>query len=338
MTTPIGETTTTRETNLASVRLESDNVITLEPRKLFEIKTPDGQITDDGKSEIQHFLYYKEMLPKLPSDFDWIWTTNRGTFPKRVQSFYYKEHKLKLTTDQISELGNMARRHSSNGETYILDFTNRFDWSSGDFGDGGSCFWGDRSGAREMLESNGAYAVRGFKRKYPIESEILDYGNVRGYARAWLAPVGTNLFVLFNGYGENALTFARLLALKWNCSYKRIELYNNGDSDGTLYINGSNFVIGQHSVIQSIESHDFGWRDVQSSREFCPACEGYYHEDNGIYCESEDVTVCSDCATRCEDCRNWFSDNIDDRSRFNYATLCNGCYESRIENESEVTI
>jgi len=308
-------------------------ITVLEP---FVLKTPDGDISEEGVEDIQRWARHQS-LPEIPITFDWLWITKRGTLPKRLQSFYYKEHGKKLSPDQISEIGNLGRRHSSDGKSFVLDFTNRFDWRAGDFGDGGSCFWGDRSNAREMLTDNGAFAVRAFRYRSNIGDDLLSYDNLRGYARAWLVEITKGAFVVFNGYGESALQFARLLALLWKCSYKSIGLTNNGDDGGTLYINGSNYAVGRVELISHIETHDFGWDELDRSP-VCPNCGDEYDDDDGMFAEDYGGTVCADCASHCEDCECNYVRGV--RVRDDGAWRCNACEEAnqeRAEMESEVS-
>lgn len=273
-------------------------IVTLAP---FTLETPAGGITERGMTELESYLI-NNGFGCLPSDFEPVWCTKRGTLPKRVQNHLFKTYKTKLTVEQISAIGNIAKAHTSEGKSYIMDFTKRINWQDGDFGDGGSCFWGDKHEAKSMLEEN-AYAVRAFRFR-TLGVTDLKYHNLRGYARAWLAPIGEQRFIVFNGYGETALTFARLLSMLWKRTYKKISLTNNGDDGGTLWINGQNYVIGTHEQIQAITHHDLGWDEPQRRRQ-CGMCEEYFDEDDGVgalnrYGYTE--TVCSDCAQHCEVC------------------------------------
>ena len=113
----------------------------------FTVTTPDGLVSEEGVRELQYYLV-GQSLPVLPSDFEPIWTTKRGTLPKRLASHFYKTASVKLSPVQVSDLGNIARRHSSDAQTYHCDFTKTIDWRAGDFGDHGSCAWGDKAGMK----------------------------------------------------------------------------------------------------------------------------------------------------------------------------------------------
>lgn len=291
--------------------------------KRFTIKTPDGEIAEYGICLTKSYLKLQG-LPPLPEDFEWIWVTRRGTLPKRVQSFYHKQHAVRLTPEQVSELGNVARAHcGSASKEYTLDFTNRITWEAGEFGDYGSCYWGNNAQAKDMLHENGAFAVRGWKSKKPDDDQSFD-----GYARAWLVPIGQNRLVVFNGYGETSLTFARLLALKFSCSYKAISLRNNGSDGGMLYINTGCYVVGAWEQIQGFEKHDFGWDEPEEDTTIeCAECECVIEADDAIRASGPTgyrVSVCGDCANFCNGCEDYYvaETTYDEQNDQSYCEAC----------------
>jgi len=319
-------------------KIEEPFSIKIEYGKPFTLKTPEGEISAAGKREINLYLS-NNILPHPDDDnFEWVWQNKRGTLPKRLQSYFYKTHNLKLSPSQISELGNLGRRHSDDSKEFILDFDNKIQWWAGDFGDSGSCYWGTCSGAKDMLRDNGACAVRSFYRKYDPQTgkqfEGLDYAHLKGNARAWVAPITENRIIVFNGYGLTTLQFARLLALKFNCTYKKISLTNNGCDDGLLYINCDGIVVGQWAQIENLSEWDFGWYEPDKDNMVqCDCCECDVHEDDAIQAYTElgsTRNVCSDCAWNCENCGSYFSYHLTQR---NGAWLCNDCAQAHDETE-----
>lgn len=328
--------TTKQQSNGQTSDLAKIEEIKTPIRKPFVLKTPAGSITDAGIRELQDYLV-SNALGCVPEDFDPVWVNAQGTLPKRVQRHFYKRSGLKMSVEQVSEVGNIAKRNASTEESVVLDFTNRIDWRHGDFGDRGSCFWGDKSGAKDMLEDNGGLAVRAFKQRNGSES--LDYSNLIGYARAWLVNIGSGKFVVFNGYGESTLTFARWLATLWKRTYKRIGLTNQGDDGGVLWINSCNYIIGQWQQIAEISNYDFGWEEpCEACR--CPICENEFNEDDGITAlnsEGFSIFVCSDCAAFCEVCERNFTEGVhfSDSVRMYECTDCRMKREDREEAEQE---
>src|SRR6185295_6706860 len=97
------------------------------------INTPAGTISYTGMAAISNYianqtlqsdpwkalnptnqLYY---LPALPEDWDWVWVVAKGdyagTMPKRIAKYFYKSRGLKSPPSFLQEIGNLARRHSS---------------------------------------------------------------------------------------------------------------------------------------------------------------------------------------------------------------------------------
>jgi hypothetical protein len=222
-------------------------------------------------------------LPPLPADFDWVWMTGAGSFPKRVSKHYYQTIGVKLPAWFKSQLGNIAKSHSTREFVYRFDFVNRFNWIDGDFGDSGSCYWGSNASAREMLEDNDALAMRFFH----------DDGRGRGWA--WLVEVD-DAYIVFNGYGFPHATFtiARVLAKFCGLSYKEIGLVNNCSAAGVLYINGGKgYVVADRETIKDFPGrYDFGWDEPYVA--YCESCNEPLHED--------DVHFCPDGYPYCEHC------------------------------------
>jgi hypothetical protein len=293
--------------------------------------------------DIQIYMYDKG-LGELPKDFEPTWTTKRGTLPKRITAHCYKVNKVKLSPEQVSELGNIARRHTSLAETYILDFTRLFDWNAGDFGDSGSCFWGSNSGARLMLVEHGAYAIRAYKWKNlapnPAKAGLLEYENVRGFARAWVVKLPDNKLVVYNGYGSGITTldFARILALKYSLSYKKINVTNNGSQSGLMYINSGSYIVGAWNKIEAIISHDLCMEDIEDSPQYlCSQCgDEIQSEDDICYALNrygESVACCCDCSSYCERCEESYVDR--QVSELDGEYYCRDCRTAVIEERAE---
>lgn len=339
MQTTIETTTKGQTSDLAKIEEQKEQKI--EPiLKPFILKTPDGTISDAGQSEIEYQLacgVEPGTYHALPENFEWVWATNRGTLPKRIQSYYYKEHGVKLPVHLIATLGNVGRTHSSESKVIVLKFTDSVDWQDGDFGDGGSCFWGEKSGAKEMIEKNGwalcAYKVR--PNSEIDESAPIDWRQWRGYARCWIADVGNRLIV-FNGYGENTLNFARFLALKFSCSYRRIDLYNQGQDDGVLWINGgTGFVVGAHANIEGFTKHDLGWPEIREASYYCEVCEERLSEDdyvNAYGATGREIIACEGCVISCDRCGSNFAYQL---KCFDDGKYCEDCRSAEIADALE---
>jgi hypothetical protein len=267
----------------------------------------------------------RRFMPSLPHDWTWEWLVTGkgeyvGTFPKRVSKYYWQTYELKFPKKLTQELGNIARQHSSDNSHYEFEFVNRFNWSAGDFGDKGSCYFGSHKSARDTLQENNALAIR-------------FYEDGKGFARAWIAQLENSQFILFNGYGipsNPTLTIARIFATWIGLGYKKIDLYNHGESSGDLYINnGTGYLIGTAEQLESLDSHDleYGCENCLS----CYSCGGILNEDES-YNAPNDETYCQDCFydtfDYCAHCDETYY-----RDEMTYidgeGDVCNSCLERR---------
>ena len=272
---------------------------------------------------LEHYAHYRQFNVRAGLDdagFEWVWKTTRGTLPKRLDSTLRKLWDVRLPREAISQLGNIASEHTERISRHVLEFTQDFGWQRGAFGDDDSCFWTDRRGAKAMLHSMGAYALRFYDPDY----------DETGWARSWLVPTN-DFYVLFNAYSKNnigvcydALSQSRILAYFLGCSYKRVDpLTNHGNADGTLWINGRKqndyncgrvphgYVVGYPEDIAAVKSYDFECHDVDSEE----------YDERYTTCERCDDTVSND-DTSCVDEQSWC-----DYCTRHYASWCDHCDE-----------
>lgn len=307
---------------------------------------------------LEQYVNYRQYNVRAGLDdagFEWVWKTTRGTLPKRLDSTLRRLWDVKLPREAISQLGNIASEHTERINRHVLEFTQDFGWQRGEFGDDDSCFWTERRGAKGMLHSMGAYALRFYN---PDDDEC-------GWARSWLVPTN-DFYVLFNAYSKDnigvcydALSQSRILAYFLGCSYKRVDpLLNNGTGDDMLWINGRKqndytseriphgYVVGYPEDIADVKEYDFKCVNVDSEEDddddsyACCACCGcdlgeydvYLSPGGAHYCEScydERYTSCE----RCEETVHWDDIYCVDGQTWcdyctrRYASWCDYCEE-----------
>lgn len=280
---------------------------------------------------------------QLAQGIGWNWLQDGRPWPRRFNTAFKKTFGFGLPPEYMGNLGDIASRHCmKDGEFINMDFTRTFEWEDGDFGDSGSCFWGERSKAREMLSEGGCFAMRLFRQWGDLDS---------GFARAWIGDRAiyhdghkTLAYIVFNGYGKTALEMARILArhLGAGMSYHAITLKNNGRSDGTLYINGgTGFIVGPKELIKGIYAHDF---EIADGSVHCCNCQCLITDIDDQISAGGDI-YCPDCIDKfyeyCHECdtltkldyltyvTNQFGENDGycPRCKEKYLSLCAECGE-----------
>lgn len=300
----------------------------------IDIKLPGGHVPECARDAIFDFLR-DNSLPSVPGWFDWRLKVGGkgeyvGSFAKRYAKYAWQAHNCKVPADLLGKLGSLVGERASRATRYSIDFTRDFNWRAGDFGDGGSCYWGCRAAARTALAQAGAFAIR-------------TWDESTGSGRAWIVREG-DFFVVFNGYGPETSQFALILAHHLGLSYRKVSLTNNGEDGGLIWINGATgYVVGAEDRINGMSQWDLS---IDCEFDLCAYCNsptngnpivtvGGDHICEHCYCD--EYFTCSHCGEihRFDDCTS-IGDNCvcEDCLRTHY-TLCGGCDE--YWSDSEVT-
>ena len=306
---------------------------------------PVGIINDEGRKEIDLILS-SIPLPPLPDWWDYKTQVSGkgeyvGSFCKRVAKYFYQTENKKINSDILGKIGDVMSKHTDTNSEYVLDYTQKFNWRAGDYGDEGSCFWGCHAAARETLEEYKAYAVRFYNAtKIPVKIGDWTSAYSHGIARAWVCKE-RNFYVVFNGYGFETSDIARIMAYHLGLSYRKIELTNFGEKEGLIWINGSKdkgeeygsgFVIGPESLVHGMTEFDLS---IEDTRSICISCgevadsSCFYNDD--IYCQS----CFHDTFTLCEACEEYYyNDTMNEcRSSDGRMWVCGDCMEDFIRCE-----
>lgn len=288
-------------------------------------------VSPSGRSLIREYLFDRGLPISLLETSYWTWQwvkqtgIYRGKLPKRLARVLKGRYDKLLTADQMSEIGNIARKHILPPMVYTLDFDEGLSWYAGDFGDWGSCFWADNALARDVLRKNGALAIR-------LYSE-----SGSGYARAWIYKVNRDIWVLFNAYGETTQTMANIFAVflsghagkTWE--YDGISLSVNGDDHELVYFNSNPQVIFVTGADPPDEI-DLDWYIMDYVR--CYWCEAFvavgeeYDYRGEIYCQD----CYNDRVVQCVDCGDIIESAMDEFA-CDEGALCSLCYGDRESSE-----
>lgn len=214
---------------------------------------------------------------QILKDICWRWTTPEGNFTTHLAKQIKTAWDLNIPTNALELIGNIARTDYVPTKEIYFDITNDFGWKSGDFGDGGSCFWQGRKDIRKAMKSEGNfYAIRIFEPcpyylqdPHNAPSRARFYLGYTGIGRSWLyetniqlkLPGGSTSFpviILFNSYGMNISFQSLVLAAYLKKERGHCALTNKGKQHGGLYVNGPGYIIGTQIVTKSVQKFDFG--------------------------------------------------------------------------------
>lgn len=200
------------------------------------------------------------------------WQTKRGNFTRRLSSALHKVG-VKVGDGVLSEVGNLARAHSSGEAAWEVELTRDLNQSAGDFYHGESCWWGSSDsygGSRCCLKQWGGLGMRTY-----ADADSPTYSPT---GRAWVQPLGADLrpthdangaraYVVYNGYGQlEGYTAARIVAYLTGYTYRRVTLDVGGQ-----FVNGDvGYLIADESTCEAIHSLSYSYdaHDVRDARTF----------------------------------------------------------------------
>ncbi|NJO31389.1 MAG: hypothetical protein HC874_30415 [Richelia sp. SL_2_1] len=250
--------------------------VSFEFDKVYEYNRPDNQIVpDEIVSEINRILAIEpDFITSytLPDDFNWEWNLTKkdsygmqGSLIKRISSYFFKYHKIKVSAEILSRIGNLLSKELKTETVVSFDLTNNLERNPDYFYYGNSCWFNAASNGRYLLMDLGGGAVR----------SLYDLSYPRG--RCWYVPVKDNKCIaLFNEYGNEALfSYARMLSAVSGLSYRRANLY---DTNKSMYINrnGNCYIVGEPEHLTDTDYYTSAVEDKYSyssySCEYCNRC------------------------------------------------------------------
>lgn len=247
--------------------------------ELFELELPKGTIDQVGLDWIAQLLHSR----MTPVDAVWFpvdarnlihevgpeWQGKRGNFTRRLSSAYYRKYGGKLDPELVSQIGNLARQHSSSSAGWRIELTRDFNLGAGEFYNAESCWWGCENASLCALKHWGGIGLRSYC--YPSSPLAVS-------GRAWVQPlteglepthdaVGAHAFVVYNGYGDlEGYAPARLVAHLTGRTYKRVSL-----SCTPQWVNsGAGYLVADAATCAATDEvrYSFGIHDNLDARTF----------------------------------------------------------------------
>ena len=233
------------------------------------ITLPAGAISADGLQAIRDYLRLQEGLRNLSYDLEYLgneWQTRTGNYAKRLSRHAYKTHGVKLSQEVMSQVGNIARNHSTAVDVQI-DVTRDLNQSPEAFYHDGSCWFTDYAGSsRCALKTNGGYGLRSF-------------GTYSVSGRAWVMPLRQDendelaptfetqtpdAFVVFNGYGDlSGYTAPRIVAHMAGMTYRKV-----GFDCDPMYINAGGYIVAPEEIAKKYTDGSLSLSVQQHARLF----------------------------------------------------------------------
>lgn len=207
---------------------------TVTENERLAVNLPSGTISQEGIWEVYQAVVAANLtgdtwsLRKVVESLDPEWQKKAGNFTRRLSKALYQQLGLKVPASLMSEVGNIARRHTSDVSTMWVEFTRDLNGTAEEFYHDDSCWWGGNSESRCALKSWGGIGIR----TYSDEDEYT--GSPSG--RAWVQPLDENMkpthettnahaYVVYNGYGNlEGYIPARIVAHLTGRTYRKIEI------------------------------------------------------------------------------------------------------------------
>ncbi len=219
------------------------------------VTLPAGVIDDRGLTalvELLHGVTGSYHSARCVYDLDHQWVTREGNFTRRLSRLLFKVHGIKLPAGVLSEVGNVARMHSSETSAWHIEFTRDLNHDAAAFYHAESCWWTDHADSRCALKACGGLGLR----SYVAHGRAADSPN----GRAWILPLDGTLrpthatrshaYVVFNEYGAlEGYVAARLVAHLTSKTYRKIRFVAD-----PMYVNGdSGLLIAEQTVCDATE-------------------------------------------------------------------------------------
>jgi hypothetical protein len=280
-------------------------------------------VSESAMLQVESYVVHQFETYVWLRDFSPAIVDGDGKIAKRLESFLYKNHSIKLSNDQRNHIGNLCNRGTIRGHDYIFDIVPVMDWNSGDYCENPqSCWWGSYKESRYIIgESERGAAIRFYAdstvdpmvandHRYCRYTPVREIGNLYAIGRAVLYlgnHDSQDVTFLFNAYGKHgtkdiALLVSHLLSLP---NVERRDLYW---SYGYVNSNACHALSRGPIANGNMLIHD-RWSGIEPDyaieEQIEPICDcdwcgdAIYDHDNHYYLDNRHVSICSSCMRNC---------------------------------------
>lgn len=225
----------------------------------IEVVLPAGVISLEGRNEIAAALWadaalspHRPVLSSTVHGLDPRWQTRRGNFTRRLSSALHRQG-IKLTPALLSVVGSVARQHSSDTATWLVELTRDLNQPADAFYNEDSCWWTSHAYSRCALKNWGGLGLRSYST--PGDPSHCPTG------RAWVQPLdgslrpthdaeGAHAYLVYNCYGAlSDYTAARIVAHLSDRTYRKVKC-----SIGEQFVNsGTSFLVADQATCEDVE-------------------------------------------------------------------------------------
>ena len=267
----------------------------------------------NGQLQLERFMLVNVLHAMADSE---VPVTKEGSWVKRYRKILKRMYNIdgdELKTEWYlaweGTLGSIVGEYTTKSNL-VVRAVSTIDWHAGDFGDGGSCYWGDRSGAREAISNSPLHGA----------IQVWTTDGREGVGRCWFqTDRNRNYIALWNRYGAVRLT-AIATAVQSILGYSHVAEVcprtGNNDMDRyMLYLNGDCMVLSNAEWVGNditIEIENIQ-RYYDYDNEECERCGGMYDPDvltdvrgGGMWCP----TCRNEHAHLCEYCEQYSSSDL----------------------------
>lgn len=260
------------------------------------------------------------------SNIDKAYVTKEGRFLTRVEKKWNNFYSHKIPTDAFGHIGGVMKNFVQQTRSYVIDFTNVFDWKDGQFGKSNSCWWGTYADSIPTFQVGGGYAIRFYE---DVDDQV-------GIGRCWILPKYGSL-IFFNCYGieisDVKTIMDKLLRqdLDIDFEFKMIDLVNSKNSNVPYLNGGSGFLYttsdNRKLLVKSKEVININLPIIVM--ENCINCGKSIRDMFNDYYKLNGDTLCASClehqTTKCDYCNKFFLKSVCLHVQDSNKTACQKC-------------